>query len=96
MNVYLKWLKDYLALGVKNIGSIMTLICVNFLDFLFFNFRNLSEFLAVSSALLPPTPLTTSLPQALNRFEAKSDNSVISNMKVSDITILLKLQMKHQ
>ena len=89
MNASFKWLKAFLALGVRKLGSPVTPIFgihVNFLD----------KFLIVSLALPPPLP-TTLLSSALNLFGAdSSDNPVVFNRKVSGIAILLKSWMKRQ
>ena len=97
INACFKWLKASLALGVKKIGSPIALIVgirVEFPDLLFFDFLDLDEFLIVSLTLLLPPPTTLLLP-ALNVFRVNfSDDLIIFNIKVSDIAILLKPQMK--
>ena len=99
INTCFKWLKAFLALGVKNIGfpiASMSKKCVEILDFLFFDFLDLDEFLTVLLTLLPLFP-TTSLASAPNVFGANFlDDSVVFNIEVSGAAILLKPWMKRQ
>ena len=91
------WLKAFLALGIRNIGSPIAPERVKISHFLFFNFLKLDKSTTISSALpsiLFPTSLLLS---TLNIFGASnSDNPVIFNIQVSGIAILLKLQIKRR
>ena len=87
INASCKWLKVFLALGVRKLGFPIAIIFgkrVNFLD----------EFLTVSLAL-SPSLLKTSLSSVLNAFGANSlDDLIVFNIKVSSAAIPLKLLMK--
>ena len=93
MNISRKWLKAFLASGVRKVGSPVAPIFgtrIKFLDFLF-----LDKFTTVLLAL-PSTP-TTSLSSTLNVFGAdSSDDPVVFNKEVSGAAILLKPWMKRQ
>ena len=91
INVSYKYLKVFLALKVRKIGSSIIPIFgiyVQFLDLLFFDFLNLDKFLDILLAL-PPT-LTILLLLALNAFKAKFDDAVVLNSKIIGVAILLK------
>ena len=94
MNASLKWLKAFLVLEVKKLGSPIALIFriyVNYLDFLFLD---LDESTTVLSALLL-LPLTTSLLPALKALKTTFlDDLVVFNIEVSGAAILLKSRMK--
>ena len=83
INASRNWLKAFLALGVRKVGSsIAPIFCtsVNFLD----------KFMIISLALPLPPP-TISLSSALNAFEANSlDDPVVFNKEISGAAILLK------
>ena len=88
INASCKWLKAFLALGVRKLSFPIAPIFgtrVKFLDFLF-----LDKFTTVLLALPLPPP-TTSLSSDLNVFRANSLNHpVVFNKKVSSTVILLK------
>ena len=87
MNASRKWLKVFLALGVRKLGSSIAPIFGTRVEFLDFSF--LDKFTTVL-LVLPSTP-TTSLSSALNAFRADSlDDLVVFNRKVSGVAILLK------
>ena len=89
MNASRKWLKAFLALGVRKLGSLVAPIFGTRVDFL-------DEFLTVSLALSPPPPTTLSS-SALNVFEANSlDDPIVFNIEVSCAGILLKPRMKRR
>ena len=84
MNASYKWLKTFLTLGVRKLGSPVAPIFGIRVDFL-------DEFLTVLLALLSPSP-TTSLSLILNVLRADfSDDPVVFNIEVSGAVILLKL-----
>ena len=93
LNTGRKWLKAFLALGVRKLDSPVASIFgtrVKFLDLLFLN-----KFTTILLARLP-TP-TTLLLLALNVFRPDSlDDLVVFNKEVSDAAILLKPRIKHQ
>ena len=89
MNVCLKLLKGFLALGVRNINFLIALEHITISNFSFSNFLDLDESITVLSTLSPPS--TTSLFSALNAFGADNpDDPVVFNIEVSGIAILLK------
>ena len=84
-----KWLKNFLALKIKKVGSPVALILGIYIKFL-------DEFTTVLLVILL-SPSKISLSSALNTFGSdSSDDSVIFNKKVSGIAILLKPWIKCQ
>ena len=91
INACLKELKAFLALRIKKIDFLIASIfgiCIKFLDSLF-----LHKFTTISLTLL--LTLTTLLSLAVNAFEAKLDDLITFNSKVSGVIILLKSWMKY-
>ena len=87
LNASYKWVKVFLALGVRKLSSSVAPIfgiCINFPD----------KLMTVSLALLQPLP-TTSLLLALNAFGGNSlGDSVVLNGEISGAAILLKPWIK--
>ena len=77
INASRKWLKAFLASGVRKLGSPVAPIFGTRVEFLDISF--LDEFTTVPLAL-PPTP-TTSSSSALNAFGAESDDPVASTVR---------------
>ena len=95
MKTYLKWLKAFLALEVRNLSFFIALLLPNYP--LFVQPLDLVDFLDAFDPLilllfLAPLPPTTSL---LSSLEADViDNLVILNIAISGIAILLKPRIK--
>lgn len=86
--------KSLLRLAIRKTGFFGALIYVKFLDFLFFD---LNKSTTILSALLLLILLTILLSLALNTFKANTlGNLVVLKIKVSDMTILLKLYVKRR
>ena len=81
INASRKWLKTFLALGVRKLGSPVALIFGTHVKFL-------NKFMTVQLAL-PPTSTTLSL-STLNAFGTKFYDPVAFNSKVNGAAILLK------
>ena len=92
-NASYKWLKVFLALGIKKLGSLIASIFgtrIDFLDLLF-----LDKFTIVSLVFLSLSS-TISLLSTLNAFGANSHNLIVFNREINSAAILLKSLMKRQ
>ena len=87
-------IKNFLALGVKNIDFFIALIFDIYAKFLDLSFSN--KFTIVLLALLSPSLSTILLSLALNIFMAKSNNLIVFNKEVSSKAILLKPYIKRK
>lgn len=75
----------------RKVDFYIALIHIKFLNFLFIDFLNLDNFLTVLLVLSPILFSLTSLLLVLNSFENNfSNNLIVINIQISNITILLK------